>query len=439
MRLTTSRGIIHDMQPTLTTLKNGLRVLFVDTHAFPTLTTLLLIGAGSRYETEENNGIAHFFEHMPYKGSKKYPSSFIISSTIEGMGGAFNAFTAKDHTGYWVKGTANHFPQIIDILSDILLHPLLDPTEIEKEKGVIVEEINMYEDTPTDRVGEIFETLMYPKSPLGYDIVGSKETVTSFTRDTFTSYMERFYHPKNVVLVVAGGFQKDAQREYLKLIEEKFGDWNGQASATFDKVSENQSKPALLMRKKPTEQAHFCLGYRAFSFFDERKHALNVLSTILGGGMSSRLFMEVREKHGLCYYISTGRQLYHDVGNIVTQAGVVNDVEKMKKAIELTIAEHETLKHELVPEDELIRAKESIKGRLLLSLEKSENVAGFFGQELILRDVVESVEQSMADIDAVTASAIKTLSQELFIPKNLNISLISPFDESIDLESVVGA
>lgn len=423
------------MEPKQFTLKNGLRVVFVDTQTFPTITTLLLIGAGSRYENKVNNGIAHFFEHMPYKGSAKYPNSFVISSTIEGLGGIFNAFTAKDHTGYWVKATSEHFSTVIDILADVLLHPLLVPEEIEREKGVIVEEINMYEDTPAERVGELFEQLLYKNNPLGYDILGTKETVTSFTRDTFTSYMSRFYHPKNVVLVVAGGlkyngFKKDEDYAgYVSLIEEKFGAWNGESAAEYKPVQELQTEPQFILKSKKTEQAHFCLGYRTFSFFDNRKYVLSVLSAILGGGMSSRLFNEVREKRGLCYYISTGRQLYHDVGNMVTQAGVVNNIEKVHESVKVTLAEHKKLAEGEATAEELKNAKELIKGRLLLSLEKSENVASFFGNELILRNEVDSVQNVIEEVEKVTLEQVTALAKDTFKPEKLNFSLIGPFEK----------
>src|SRR3972149_515048 len=191
------------MKTDIITLENGLKVVFVDTDAFPTLTTILLVGAGSRYENKINNGVAHFFEHMAFKGSKKYSNSFVISSTVEGFGGIFNAFTSKDHTGYWIKATTEHFTTMIDVIADMIQTPKLLTEEIEREKGVIVEEINMYEDMPSRKVGDIFETLLYQGSPLGFDIAGTKETVQSFNRLTFTDYINRLYHPNNAVLVVA--------------------------------------------------------------------------------------------------------------------------------------------------------------------------------------------------------------------------------------------
>jgi len=241
------------MNPQEFTLKNGLQVVFIDTKTFPTLTTLLLVGAGSRYENEINNGVAHFFEHMAFKGSKKYSNSFVISSTVEGFGGVFNAFTSKDHTGYWIKATNEHFETMIDVIADMIQTPQLLEEEIEREKGVIVEEINMYEDMPQRKVGEIFETLLYKGSPLGFNIAGTKETVKKFTRQTFIDYINRLYHPNNAVLVVAGGLSQKSKvksqkynskvKSYQNIIEEKFSCWKSGEKSSFVKIKENQTKP----------------------------------------------------------------------------------------------------------------------------------------------------------------------------------------------------
>jgi len=423
------------MNPQTFTLKNGLQVVFVDTKTFPTLTTLLLVGAGSRYENEKNNGVAHFFEHMAFKGSKKYPNSFVISSTIEGLGGIFNAFTSKDHTGYWIKSTNEHFETAIDVISDMIQNPLLSPEEIEREKGVIAEEINLYEDTPMKKVGELFEGLLYQGNPLGFDIAGKKETVQLFNQLTFTEYIKNLYHPENAVLVVAGGLnqiknEKLKMKNYnskLKIIENKFKAWDNAERSRFIPIKESQTKPQMLIKYKKTEQVHFCLGFRAFSFNNPRKYTLHVLSAILGGGMSSRLFIQVRERRGLCYYISTGTELYSDCGNIVTQAGVVKEVDKIKEAIEAILNEHKKIIKGEITRDELKRAKELIKGRLMLSLEDSATVATFFGTKKLLQDKIETAEEVIKKIEAVTAEEITQLAKKIFIPKNLNLALIGPF------------
>ena len=414
------------MKPQIFTLKNGLKVLYIDTKS-TSLTTILMVGAGSRFENEKNNGVAHFFEHMAFKGSKKYPNSLVISSTIEGLGGIFNAFTSKDHTGYWIKSTSEHFPTVIDVISDMVLNPILSPEEIEREKGVIVEEINMFEDTPQRRVGELFEGLLYKGNPLGYDIAGSRGTVRKFDRKTFTDYIKNLYHPDAAVLVLAGGLKN--REKYSQLIEEKFKDWKNGERASFERILESQSKPQMFIKHKKTEQAHFCLGFRAFSFNDNRKYALNVLSAILGGGMSSRLFIQVRERRGLCYYISTGNELYHDCGNIVTQAGVTNNLEKIKEAIGVILKEHKKIIDGEITKDELERAKELIKGRLMLSLEDSANVATFFGIKKLLQDKIETPEEVIKKIEKIGIDEISLLAKQLFTSSGLNLALIGPFKE----------
>lgn len=433
---------ISPMKAQTFTLPNGLRVVFADTQAFPTLTTLLLVGAGSRYENEQNNGVAHFFEHMAFKGSKKYPNSFVLSSTIEGLGGVFNAFTSKDHTGYYIKATNEHFETIIDVLSDMILNSLLKDKEIEREKGVIVEELNLYEDTPYRKVGELFETLLYHGNPLGYEIGGSKKTVASFTRETFTSYMDRLYHPKNAVLVIAGGLNKvqstkSKVQNYFKTVEKKLKNWENGKVAEFENVVEDQKAPQILLRSKKTEQTHFCLGFRAYSFSDKRKYQTALLSTLLGGGMSSRLFIEVRERRGLCYYISTGRELYHDVGNFVTSAGVTNNLDKVKQSIEVILKEHKKVTLGKVTKEELRKAKEIIKGRILLSLEDSHNVASFFGTKCLLENEVKTPQEEIERMEKVTLDQIVEVASDIFVAEKLNLALIGPYEKKEDFETVL--
>lgn len=422
------------------TLKNGLRVLLIDTESFPTVTALVMVGAGSRYERKDNNGIAHFFEHMAFKGSKKYKNSFEISSAIEGIGGLFNAFTSKDHTGYWIKATTEHTHTLLDVLSDMILHPLLEVEEIEREKGVIIEEINMYEDMPARKVGDIFEEALYKGSPLGMDIAGTKKTVQSFKRLTFTNYIEELYHPNNTVIVLAGGFSpkgqgKDnasqdfspsARNNMLQIIEKKFGTWKNKKAASFEKYVEKQTKPILHIEHKKTEQVHLCIGFKTFSFTDERKYALQVLAAVLGGGMSSRLFIQVRERRGLCYYISTGRELYADTGSMVTQAGIRNDKQKIQEAIDVILEEHMKITKGEITDIEIGKAKELLKGRYLLSLEDSMNIATMFGTKYILEGELVDTKKILEKLKNVTKTDVITLAKQLFIPSRLTCALIGP-------------
>jgi len=420
-------------------LKNGLRVIFIDTKAFPTVTTLLLIGAGSRYENEENNGISHFLEHMFFKGSKKYPTPEIVSTTIEGLGGQWNAFTSKNYTGYYIKAATSHFEKMIDILSDILLNPKFEEKEIIKEKGVVTEEINMYEDQPQMKVGELFENLIYKGNSLGMDVIGTKHTVAGYTRNTVVDYMQQLYRPNNAVLIIAGGLEiKESEKiaiassqlnYYLNIIQEKFNGWERGEFSDFIKVKESQKEPQKLIYNKKTEQAHFCLGFRAFGINDKRKYVLSVLSMILGGGASSRLFVEVREKRGLCYYIHTGRELYQDVGYIVTQAGVAKDENKVKEAVSAVINEYKKMS-EGVTKEEMTKVKEMIKGRMLLSLEDSFNVANYFGMKKLIEDKTETPEELIAKIEKVTSEQVVKLAKELFTKEKMNFSIIGPLQQN---------
>lgn len=415
------------------TLKNGLNILLVDTESFPTVTALVMVGAGSRYERKDNNGVAHFFEHMAFKGSKKYKTSFEISSAIEGIGGLFNAFTSKDHTGYWIKATNEHTNTLLDVLSDMILHPLLEEEEIEREKGVIVEEINMYEDMPARKVGDIFEEVLYKGSPLGYDIAGTKETVTAFTRKTFTDYIEDLYHPDNAVIVLAGGLgiseDKTKVDSLIGEIETRFGEWKNRKSGGFEKYNGTQKEPILHVHHKKTEQVHVCLGFRAFDYTDERKYALQVLAAVLGGGMSSRLFMQVRERRGLCYYISTGRELYADTGSIVTQAGIRNDKQKIQEAINVILEEHMKIVQGDISDEEIKKAKELLKGRYLLSLEDSMNVATNFGTKYVLEKELVDPDKVIEKLMNISKKEIISVAQDIFKGSRLTCAIIGPLTE----------
>ena len=280
-------------------LKNGLRLITIPMPSFESATVMVMVGAGSRYETPKNNGISHFLEHMAFKGTEKRPNAQAIASLIDGIGGEFNAFTSKEVTGYFVKSAAAHVDLSLDILADMLSNSKLDATELEKEKGVILEEINLYEDTPARKIGDIFEGLLYGDTPMGWDIAGRKEVIKAITRQDFVDYMGSLYSADNITVVVAGG----VDTLIIEASAEKyFGDMKSFDTLRHTKLVENQVKPELTIKQKTTEQVHIAIGFRTVSIDSEEKHALSVLSAILGGGMSSRLFSEVREKRGLAYY-----------------------------------------------------------------------------------------------------------------------------------------
>ncbi|MEI6326959.1 MAG: pitrilysin family protein [Candidatus Roizmanbacteria bacterium] len=450
------------MQVTSKTLPNHLRTILVDTGGAESATVLLLVGSGSRYENAKNSGIAHFFEHMAFKGSAKYPDSFTISSTIEGMGGVFNAFTSKDHTGYWIKGTADKVPLMLDVLADMVTASKLDQIEIDKEKGVIVEEMHMYEDMPQAKVSNIYDELLYGSHPLGMDIIGTQKTVKSFDRQDFVNYIHKLYDPDNAVLVIAGGIAS-TQKVIEHNIAQTFGKWKpaqkaskdysyiqyvsttspktnveGQKSTVTsqDVIPDKRSAIRDLHRKsvftKKTEQAHFILGYTTpYGFMDEEKYSLGLLAAILGGGMSSRLFMEIREKRGLCYYVNTSRDMYAETGSLVTSAGVRCDKDTVNEAIKLIIAEHHKLvdgnkiKKEL--QTELDRVKTMSKGRLLLSLEDSQSVAGMYGNKMLLEKKMANVDEAIEKMLSVTVENIIDQAQKIILPENLRLAIVGPF------------
>jgi len=427
------------MKTELFQLKNGLKVLFVDTKTFSSVTTILLVGAGSRFENESNNGIAHFFEHMAFKGSAKYPTSLLISTEIDSLGGIHNAFTSKDHTGYYIKATNDHFPKVIDVLSDMVLNPLLQSEEIEKEKGVIIEELNMYEDMPQRQVGDIFEELLYKDNPLGFDIGGSKQTVSKFTKETFTEYIENLYLPENSVLIVAGGITNGNMKieDYKTIIEEKFNGWKKGKVKEFEPMIENQTTSSIILKFKQTEQAHFCLGFRTFSLYDERKYAQQLLSIILGGGMSSKLFIEVREKLGLCYYISNSTEAYKDVGNMVTQAGIALQIDKVKKAIEVILREYKNITNGKITAEDFIKAKEMLKGRMILSLEDSTNIAMFYGKRVLFENKIVSLQDQINNLNKVKIEEIVQLAGEVFTNERLNFAMVGPFKEKTEFKDLL--
>ncbi len=425
------------MQTNIKTLPNKLRVIFADTGGAESATVMLLVKAGSRYEDPKNNGIAHFFEHMAFKGSAKYADSFTISSTIEGMGGVFNAFTSKDHTGYWIKGTVDKTGVMLDVLADMVTTAKLESVEIEKEKGVIIEEINMYEDMPQHKVSNVYDELLYASHPLGMDIAGTHQTVKSFSRQTFLNYIHRLYHPDNAVLVVAGGI--GGRKDQIETeVAQTFGIWDGSQKETkdysYDKYIEEATKTDLNVFTKKTEQAHFVLGYVTdYGFVDPRKHALGVLAGILGGGMSSRLFMEIREKRGLCYYIHTSRDMYAETGSLATSAGVRNDVGTVNDALKLIVAEHEKIARSQdkdVLAKEVVRVKEMIKGRLLLSLEDSQSVASFYGTKLLLEGAVIEPHDMLTLIDKVTVEDVIAQAHTIVTEDRLRIAVIGPFEKT---------
>jgi len=398
------------------------------------VTVIVMVAAGSRYENKKNNGISHFLEHMAFKGTEKRPSAMEISSLIDGMGGEFNAFTGKEITGYYIKSAKARMETSLDILSDMLLHSKLDPVEIDKERGVIAEEINMIEDNPMRKLGDIYEELLYGDTPMGWDIAGQKDNINSISRADFMSYMGELYSADNMTVVIAGGIDSDAATSQ---VEKYFSPMKKFATNKPVALTENQTTPQVFIKQKKTEQIHIALGVRTVSLNNPKKYPLSVLAAILGGGMSSRLFHEVREKRGLAYYIRTNSDEYTDAGTLVSTAGI--DPKRVVEAIEVIVEEYQKVsqgKMELA-DKELTKAKEFLKGHLVLGLEDSNSVAGFYGHQELLEPKIENPDEILAKLDKVTKEEVEQVGREFFIQDTLNLALIGNFEDRQKLESLL--
>lgn len=417
-----------------TVLSNGLRVLTIPMPSFESATVMVMVAAGSRYETRKNSGISHFLEHMAFKGTKKRPSALDISSEIDGMGGEFNAFTGKETTGYYIKSSKDRIETSLDVLSDMLQNSKLDPKEIDKERGVIIEEINLYEDMPARKIGDIYEELLYGDTPMGWDIAGDKEIINKITHEDFVAYMKDLYSANNMTVVVAGGI---SEKKVLKLVEKYFGSMSSFETKKHEPLVENQDKPRVLIKQKQTEQAHIALGVRTVSVHSEKRYPLSVLAAILGGGMSSRLFHEIREKRGLAYYVRTHSDEFEDAGTLVSMAGI--DPKRVTEAITVMVDEYRKVaKGEMkLTRDELKKAKEYLKGHLVLDLEDSRSVAGFYAHQELLEDAIENPEKVIAEIDKVTVADVEAVGREFFKEATLNLALIGNFPDGQEFEKLL--
>ena len=417
-----------------TILSNGLRVLTIPMPSFESATVMVMVGAGSRYETRQNSGIAHFLEHMAFKGTQKRPNALDISTIIDGMGGESNASTGKEVTAYYIKSEASKIEISMDILSDMLQNSKLDSKEIEKEKGVIIEEINMYEDNPMRDIGDVYERLVYGDTPLGWNIVGGKNIVRKITREDFTSYMKSLYSPHNMTVVFAGGIDS---KKAVGLAEKYLGNMTRFDTLTFSKYKEKQEKPKLFLKTKKTEQAHIAIGFRTVKSDHPDKYPLEVLAAILGGGMSSRLFHEVRERRGLGYYVFASSDCYQDAGSMVSMAGV--DLKRVQEAISVILTEHKKIKDKglKIKDEELKKAKEYLKGHMVLGLENSRAVAYYYASQELLEKEIDDPDQTMKKIDAVTIKQIENVAKKYFVEKGLNIAIIGNFPSGQEFEKLL--
>jgi predicted Zn-dependent peptidase len=405
-------------------LKNGLRVVIVPMKDNPTVTVLVLVEVGSKYETKNVNGISHFLEHMCFKGTAKRPKAVDISKELDALGSQYNAFTAQEYTGYYAKSDAKHFKKIFDIVSDIYLNSTFPEAEMQKEKGVIIEEINMYEDMPSRHVQDLVMKLLYGDTPAGWNIAGSKSNILNMKREDFVKYKSEHYLPEATTLVVSGHV---TEREVMTEVNKIFGKVKSGKKGKKLKVIEHQTVPKALVSFKQTDQTHFVLGVRSQGMFSKKSAILSVLSGVLGGGMSSRLFVKLREEMGVGYYVRAYNDAYTDHGFFQISAGVDN--KRIDEVLVAVLTECKKLTQELVTEEELNKVKECLIGNMKLTLESSDDIANFYGGQELLKREIKSAEEKAKELRAVTAKQIKTLAQEIFKNEKLNLALIGPFEE----------
>jgi len=404
---------------TKTTLKNGIRLILAPMKETDAVAIKIFFGAGSRYEEKEVNGTAHFLEHMAFKGTKKRPTTLDISKEIDSVGGSFNAFTSEETTGYWIYLPANKIKLGADILSDILINSKLEQKEINKEKGVILEEIKMYNDMPRYLASIHFQKLIFGDTPLGRDVAGKPETVKKITRQKLLHFYSRFYNPDNMVISICGNIPLQKTQ---KLIKEKFGKIKGKTNEQYEKNKIIQQKPQIKIVPKDTEQATMIMGFRSFKRNHKARYVRSLLANILGGYMSSKLFTEVREKRGLAYSIHSSVDAYHDTGTFIITGGF--DLYKLPEAIKIIFKILNDAKKQGFKYSEIKMAKEHNIGKLDLLLENSQFIASFLGEQEILDNKIKTPEEIIKEIKKVTNSNIKKIAKEIFKPENFNMVIV---------------
>jgi predicted Zn-dependent peptidase len=412
------------------TLDNGLRVLTADLPHAQSVAVIVMLAAGSRYETDDAQGIAHFSEHMFFKGTEQRPSAKEIAGAIDAIGGEFNAFTGKEYTAYYVKCAAEHRDVALDVLVDMLRNSRFEEEEIEREKGVIVEEMNMYYDTPRDFIGGVYETLLWGDQPLGRDIIGTKETIRAATRDTFTSYLDRWYQPSRMVLGVAGRIGDGVLERAQELLGDLAGGETGAPEATTP-----HANGRVFVHTKQSEQAHVILGVPSLPLDHPDRYAIQLLATVLGGGMSSRLFSEVRERRGLAYYVYGLNHSYTDAGTLYSQAGV--DIARIDDAVATIAVELRKIAAEPPPAEELEKARNFAKGRFVLQLESPQGLMLFGLRKEVLERRLPDPDEVLRGLDAVTGDDVVRVASELIAADRLRLAVIGPFDDASRFEPLL--
>lgn len=415
-----------------TTLDSGLRVITATMPHTRSVSICVFIGVGSRYEADDKAGVSHFVEHLVFRGTHKRQTAREIAEAIEGVGGILNGGTDRETTVYWCKVAQPHFSLALDVLTDMLLHSRFEPQDMEKERQVIIEEINMSYDSPSQRVSLLIDELLWPDHPLGRDVAGSKKSVAAITRDAMLDYLQGLYLPSNTVVSVAGNIK---HQKAVAAVRQFMGDWTSHEQRSGYTAYREQPAERLRVEKRDIEQAHLCLALPGLSLFHPKRFTLDLLNVILGEGMSSRLFCEIRDRLGLAYSINSFVEHLYDTGSIIIYAGV--EPKNLQLAIRVILEQLSLLKEAMVSESELSKAKELAKGRLLLRMEDSRNVAGWMGGQEILTGRILSVDQVLSIVDAITADDIRELAQKLMVASQLRLAVVGPVAKDEPLEELL--
>jgi predicted Zn-dependent peptidase len=413
-------------------LDNGLTVITVEKAEAETSAVLLVVAAGSRHETSETEGTAHFLEHMVFKGSKKRGNTKLISEFLDEIGGDYNAFTGKEYTGFHAHVAKEHTEKAFDFIADLAGQPLLREEDFNLERGVIFEEINLYDDTPMYHVEELFSQALFADDPLAHKISGTKETIGGLKVDALKSFFNNYYHAGNMVLVIV------SDAEILSNLEAKISDYfqfdnNKRLIPTPSKA--RKSGPRLEVIKKDINQGNLVIGFEGPAFASRDRLKMNILMLLLGGMMSSRLFLRIREKLGLCYYIRANAEAYKTTGQVTTQAGI--DPENLIKTTEAILHEISLLKTELIPESELTKTKEYFKGKLALAMEDSEELASFYAHQWVLGDKIETPEELVKQIDEITSLELRDIANKYLTPETLSMAVIAPSYDEEKLDKIL--
>jgi predicted Zn-dependent peptidase len=411
------------MNYTRTILHNGLRLLTAPMPGMRSASIAFFFTVGSRYEAQSIAGISHFIEHMLFKGSQNYPTARLISEAIEGVGGMFNASTGKELTSYTARVPGEHFISVMDVLADMIRHPLFDPCAIEKERAVIIEELSATLDDPQEWVNLLIDEVMWPGLPLGRDDAGFVETVSQIDREQLLHYLDMHYRPNSLVISVAGNIDHS---QVLETTERLFGDWEARERPKWELSLPPRNVPPIVMIQKATEQTNICLATLGTAYDAPDYYPMLLINALLGDGMSSRLFQTIREEQGLAYDIGSYMNTYFETGDLVVSAGV--DPAQTEQAIRAIVSELERLAETAVPEDELNRIKAYMRGGVLLGLEGTQQVASWLGSQESLRNIVIDVDEVMMKIDAVTSQDIQRIAQSCFGPQWRRLAIIGPDD-----------